>query len=90
MEKMREDYNSDTRKVVFLATSDKVKWLRDHLVSKDDIYYPHQMIRQSKVALPSIKEISMMHAHRALSVKGRGRMYDTYDGCYCRSHVVRC
>ena len=70
MEKMRQDYNTNTTKVVFIATSDKVKWLKDHLINKDDIYYPHQLIKQSKVSLPSIKEISMMHAHRALSVKG--------------------
>ena len=70
LERLRRDYNSATRRVVFVATSDKPLWLRTHLHSEDDIHYPHRHIRQTRVALPSLKEISMMHAHQELAVKG--------------------
>lgn len=71
MERMRKEYNKENTKVVFIATSDNNLWLQKHLLSKDDIYFPHQHIRQAKVAQPSLKEISMMHAHNELAVKGK-------------------
>ena len=70
MDRMRGDYNSANTKVVFIATSDNPLWLHKHLRSKDDIYFPHQVIRQAQGAQPSLKEISMMHAHTELATKG--------------------
>ena len=71
MEKLRSDYNNDETKVVFIATSDRPIWLHKHLVNKDDIYYPHQVIRKLQNDQPSLKEISMIHAHQELAVKGK-------------------
>ena len=68
MDRMRGDYNSANTKVVFIATSDNPWWLQKHLRSKDDIYFPHRVIRQAQ---PSLKEISMMHAHTELATKGK-------------------
>ena len=70
MERLRVDYNTANTKVVFIATSDNPMWLHKHLRSKDDIYFPHQVIRQAQGSQPSLKEISMMHAHTELATKG--------------------
>ena len=70
LERLRRDYNSAATRVVFVAVSDKPLWLHTHLRSEDDIHYPHRQISQTRVALPSLKEISMMHAHQELAVKG--------------------
>ena len=71
MDRMRGDYNSAITKVVFIATSDNPLWLHKHLRSKDDIYFPHRVIRQAQGSQPSLKEISMMHAHTELATKGK-------------------
>ena len=90
LERLRRDYNSATRRVVFVATSDKPLWLRTHLHSEDDIHYPHRQIRQTRVALPSLKEISMMHAHQELAVKGDNiNSYNMLNPNIYRSDVIR-
>ena len=70
MDKLRDEYNNDRTKVIFIATSDNPLWLHHHLINKDDVHFPHQRIRLSKISQPSLKEISMMHAHNDLAVKG--------------------
>lgn len=82
MDRMRGDYNSANTKVVFIATSDNPLWLHKHLRSKDDIYFPHQVIRQAQGAQPSLKEISMMHAHTELATKGKNKVSTTPLHCH--------
>ena len=71
MDRMREEYNTNTRRVVFIPTSDDFPWIVKHLVNKDDIFYPKQKIAQTRVALPSNKEIGRIFSHMNLAVKGK-------------------
>ena len=35
MDQLREEYNKDGQKVVFIATSDDFHWIKKHLVDKE-------------------------------------------------------
>ena len=74
MENMRKEYNTNDTKVIFVATSDKPMWLHKNLLTKDDIFYPQQQMKKVGSSKLSLREISMIHAHEDLAVKGKEKV----------------
>ena len=44
MDQLREEYNKDGQKVVFIATSDDFHWIKKHLVDKQARFFLDDII----------------------------------------------
>ena len=70
MEIFRNKINSNNRKVIFLPTSDDYFWIKKHLISKEDVYFSREMIRESRAAKPTFNEIHRSWRDMKLASKG--------------------
>lgn len=70
MEIFRNKINSNKRKVIFLPTSDDYFWIKKHLISKEDVYFSREMIKESRAAKPTFNEIHRSWRDMKLASKG--------------------
>ena len=70
MDTFRNRFNNERQKVVFLPTSDDYFWIKKHLINKDDVYFSREMIKESRAAKPTFKEIHRSWKKVKLASKG--------------------
>ena len=70
MDIFRNRINSSKRKVIFLPTSDDYFWIKKHLISRDDVYFSREMIKESRAAKPTFNEIHRSWRDMKLASKG--------------------
>merc|ERR1712013_358859 len=70
MDQLREEYNKDGQKVVFIATSDDFHWIKKHLVDKQDVFFPYELVPATRSPLPSNREVGDIWKDELLAVKG--------------------
>ena len=70
MDIFRNRYNNEKQKVIFLLTSDDYFWIKKHLTNKDDVYFSREMIKESRAAKPTFKEIHRSWRKVKLASKG--------------------